>query len=187
MKNLFISAILIILMANLISYLIDSTILNNIISFISISATLLGLYLTYKQSKSAAEISIETQKAVEENKTEIKRLISLSDMSHLVEKIKNAQNYILSTDYQSAVILLKDVKDEMTRAHQDYKEALKKQNTDLAPIIQDLSIDIGSLAARIISIKKGNGEVDTLQPQKIHEHLESARDIIIRIESIIKI
>lgn len=71
-------------------------------------------------------------------------------MSHLVEKIKNTQNYILMMDYHPAVILMKDVKDELTRAYQDYGDSLKEQNIEINSVIKDLSIDIGSLASHLI-------------------------------------
>lgn len=159
----------------------------SIISLIGILATFIGLLYTYLQSKTAAENSDATKKAVEENKAEIKRLISLSDMSHLIEKIKNTQNYILMEDYHSAVILMKDVKDDLTRAYQDYGNSLKVQDIEMNSVIKDLSIDIGSLASHLIKSKKKDNPHFTLEPEKIHEHLESAREVIIKIEKIIKI
>lgn len=138
---------------------------------------------TKATSLSTQKLAEQTKLAVLENKREIQRFLSFSDMGHLIEIIKNTQNDIRNSNYHSAVILMQQIKDNLLRVKNDFSEVLQRHGVNPQNNISDISIDIGSLAQDIM---KKPGVESTIDRNKIHEHLEDIRTIIITVENSIK-
>lgn len=117
-------------------------------------------------------------KAVEDNREEIKNLISVTDAAHLIEVIKNAQSQIRKEDYHPAVILIQTIKDELLR-----HEASVESNEDkscLLSHVRDLNIAITSLAN--LQIANSHGNQVTIDSAMIHNQLENTRETIVKVE-----
>jgi len=175
----------------LIPYLIwpGKTWIGDMISVIGSFASLGGVILALKQIDQAntqinavATVTEATQKAVIENRKEIRDFLSFSDIAHLIETMKNTQHHVLTKDYRSAVVMLQEVKDDMLRANNLFAEYLSLQDIDLPQHIKTINIDIDSLVHHITE-SEDKGRKSTLKPNEIHRNLETAREIIIKIES----
>lgn len=143
-----------------------------------------------KQSATEIEnISRETEKiqlAVKQNREEIKDFLSISDIAHLVESIRNVQAHVRHKAYSSAVILLPMVKDNLLRTDSEFKALIKELKINMPEIIKKLNIDIESLTNYGLFYKEGQDNESTIQPDFIHKHLEMACEAVIKIESSLK-
>jgi len=175
----------------LIPYLIwpEETWIANMIGVIGSIASLGGVILALiqieqanTQIKAVESVAQATQKAVVENRKEIRDFLSFSDIAHLIETMKSTQHHVLTKDYKSAVVMLQEVKDDMLRANNQFAEYLSLQDIDLPQHIKTINIDIDSLVHHITETED-KGRKSTLKPNEIHRNLETAREIIIRIES----
>lgn len=154
-----------------------------ILALMQIDQTKIQLEETKTASLSTQILAEKTNAAVMENKREIQRFLSFSDMGHLIEIIKNTQNDIRNSNYHSAVILMQQIKDNLLRIKNDFSIVLQKHGIDPQNNIGDISIDIGSLAQDIMK----NPEVEsTIDRNEIHKHLEDIRAIVITVENSIK-
>ena len=154
-----------------------------ILALMQIDQAKLQIEETKTTSIKTKELAEQTNTAVLENKREIQRFLSFSDMGHLIEIIKNTQNDIRNRNYHSAVILMQQIKDSLLRVKNDFSEVLQKHSINPQVNISDISIDIGSLARDIMK----NPDIEsTIDRNKIHEHLEDIRTIIITVENSIK-
>lgn len=152
-------------------------------SLAGVCIALIQIDQTNRDVDTVARIAEETQKAVEDNRYEIKRFLSFADMGHLIEIIKNAQTNIRKTDYQAAVILIQEIKDSLLRVEAEFADDLTKMNISAERNISDLSMDLGSLADFIMKDPSSTSSID---PKVIHKHLEEVREIIIKVETSIK-
>lgn len=171
----------------------DYSWISNTMNVIGTFASLAGVVLALVQIKQTnTQIDLvsatteATKKAVLENKDEIKRFLSYSEMGHLVEIIKNTQNYIIRNDYGTAVVLMQGIKDDLLRADIEYKNILDDHKLDITVLIKTLNSDIKSLVDFLMQAKKEKCVSVSLRPDVIHSNLESAREEVIKIESIIK-
>lgn len=167
--------------------------INESIGLFGSIASLAGVFFALYQIKQAniqikkvSQISEATQKAVENNRTEIRKFLSFSNMGHLIEIIKNTQNYVLSQDYKSAVILMQGIKDDMLRVNSELKEMISGNETKMQEMITKINLDIQSLVSHSMQIKEQQNKKMTLKPHVIHQNLEEAREFIIKIESGLK-
>lgn len=154
-----------------------------ILALMQIDQTKIQIEETKAASLSTQKLAQETNKAVLENKKEIQRFLSFSDMGHLIEIIKNTQNDIRNRNYQSAVILMQQIKDSLLRVKNDFANVLKTYSIDPQTHIKDISMDIGSLAKDIMKDNEAESTIDRVQ---MHDHLENIRTIIITVENSIK-
>lgn len=160
--------------------------LGTVVSFAGVVLALVQIQQTNKQIVTVSATAEATQKAVVENRNEIKRFLSFSDMGHLIEIIKNTQNYIRKNDYGTAVLLMQEIKDDMLRADTEFKDLLKEKDIDIIVLVKTINVDIKSLVDDMMQSKNNGERISTLKPHEIHSNLENAREIIIQIESIIK-
>ena len=165
--------------------------MGEIINLVCGIASLCGVFLALIQIQQAkvqissvSEIAEATNKAVLDNKREIREFLSFAEMGHLIEIIKNTQNYIRKKDYSSAVILMQEIKDDLLRADSQFSDLLKLLNIDMTDHIKKISIDIDSLVSNILQVQ--NMKDSTLKPMIIHANLEDAREIVIKIEQNLK-
>lgn len=154
-----------------------------ILALMQIDQTKTQIEETKTASLSTQRLAEKTNKAVLENKKEIQRFLSFSDMGHLIEIIKNTQNDIRNSNYQSAVILMQQIKDSLLRVKNDFASVLQSNSIDTQTHIRDISMDIGSLAKDIM---KDSETPSTIDRDQMHEHLENIRTIIITVENSIK-
>lgn len=189
----------------LVSFILSETVwtkykwIGNAISLVGTFASLAGIVLALKQIQQAdtqiyqakeqidavSKTTEATEKAVLANKDEINRFLSFAEMGHLVESIKNTQNYIRKKDMNSAVILMQQIKDNMLRVNSEYDVLLNDNNINLENHISSINLDIRAIVDDQLKVRKGSNDSSML-PNEIHHNLENTRDEIIRIETIIK-
>lgn len=165
--------------------------MGDVINLVCGIASLCGVFLALiqiqqanDQISSVSEIAEATKKAVLDNKREIRGFLSFAEMGHLIEIIKNTQNYIRKKDYSSAVILMQEIKDDLLRADSQFSELLKMLDIDMSAHIKRINIDINSLVTTVLQTQNMKGT--TLKPMDIHANLEDAREIVIKIEQNLK-
>ena len=169
------------------SWISDSIgLLGSIASLAGVFFALYQIKQANMQIKKVSKISVATQQAVENNRTEIRKFLSFSNMGHLIEIIKNTQNYVRSQDYKLAVILMQDIKDDMLRVNSELKEMLSDRENIMQEMITKINIDIQSLVSHSMQNKQQQNKQSTLKPDVIHKNLEEAREFIIKIESDLK-
>lgn len=160
--------------------------LTEIVELAGILISLTGVVIAIVQVSQVAEITVATNKAVQENRQEIKNYLSFSEMGHLTEKIKNAQNHIRSYDYHPAIILIQTIKDNLIQANSDFSSLIDSLGIDMHDIITNIYIDIRNLVEHNIFVKQQSPRQNELNPAEIHDHLEIAREAIVNIESQLK-
>lgn len=138
------------------------------------------------QIRNTKSVLEETRIAVDRNRDEIRQFLSFSNLGHLIETIKHAQENIRTEEYSSAVIMLQDIKDNLRRVDKEVVQATDNPDFEISKIIKEIGVDISSLTSHIVRIRKSSNYISTIEPTVIHEHLETARDIIISLESAIK-
>ncbi|MDE6702694.1 MAG: hypothetical protein K2K00_03350 [Muribaculaceae bacterium] len=158
--------------------------LSELVELCGILISLAGVVIAIVQVSQVAEITAATNKAVKENRREIKNFLSFSDMAHLTEQIKNAQNYIRTNDYHPAIVLIQTIKDNLIKATPEFNNLIS--SIDIPEIITNISIDIRNLVEHNIYVKQDSPRQNELNPAEIHEHLEIAREAVVKIESQLK-
>ena len=140
-------------------------------------------------AKEIDNISKETEKiqlAVKQNRDEIKDFLSISEIAHLVESIRNAQVHVRQEAYSNAVLLLQMIKDNLLRTYSQFELLILDLGINMPDIIKRLNIDIESMTKYGLSNKTDTDKVSSIRPEYIHKHLESACEAAIRIESSLK-
>ena len=164
----------------------DNQWVKDLIEIVGILISLIGVLIAIYQVNQVAEISEATNQAVKENRQEIKNFLSFSDMGHLAEKIKNAQNYIRKEDFPPSILLIQTIKDDLVIAVTDFESQITSLNIDLREIIKNISIDLRNLVDQNIFLKKDLPPRIELNLSEIHHHLEIARESVIKIETYLK-
>lgn len=157
--------------------------MGSIISLLGIVLAILQIKQANEQIEKVSTIARATEEAVSKNRDEIRQFLSFSDVAHLSEVIKHAQNYILKKDYQSAVIKMQDIKDNLVRLNYEFEKLIDHEKISMTEIIKNLNIDIKSIFAHIELSDKTKSSLATLE---VHTHLEAARETVISIESSLK-
>ena len=160
--------------------------LSELVELCGILISLAGVVIAIVQVSQVAEITVATNQAVQDNRKEIKNYLSFSEMGHLTEQIKNAQNHIRSYDYHPAIILIQTIKDNLIKANSEFNSLIKALGIDIHEIITNISIDIGNLVEHNIYVKQESPRQNELNPAEIHDHLEIAREAVVNIESQLK-
>lgn len=121
--------------------------MGDIINLVCGIASLCGVFLALIQIQQAkvqissvSEIAEATKKAVLDNKRDIREFLSFAEMGHLIEIIKNTQNYIRKKDYSSAVILMQEIKDDLLRADSQFSNLLKILDIDMTAHIKRIKL-----------------------------------------------
>ena len=176
--------------------------LNDLIGLIGVLLSLGGVVMALIQISqadvqirlSAQEIdtiSKDTEKiklAVEQNREEIRDFLSISEIVHLEESIRNAQAYVIQGTYSVAVHLMQTIKDNLIRSQSQFDFLIIQLEINMTDIIKNINIDIDTLTQFGIARKKKgeNGTGTSIHPDYIHRHLEAAREAAIKIESSLK-
>ena len=103
------------------------------------------IQLSAAQIHTVAQTTERIQKAVEENKQEIRDFLSMSEIAHLVESIRYAQLHVRQKAYSNAALLLQMIKDDMIRANYQYSDLIASLNLEVPATITKLNLDIESL------------------------------------------
>ncbi len=101
------------------------------------------------------------------------------------EVIKHAQTTLREENYKATVIMLQNIKDDLKRVESEWGNVKDTVKIDIHDTIKEIGVDISSLSS-FSMIKSDNNQSETLKPLDIHSHLESARDIIVFIETEIR-
>ena len=172
----------------------------NTISLIGVLLSLGGVMMALVQIRQAdiqiqtastdiqtvAETTAKIEKAVEENKQEIRDFLSMSEVAHLVESIRYAQLHVRQKAYSNAALLLQMIKDDMIRANHQYSDVIASLKLDVPATITKLNLDIETLTMNGLYKAKDIEDKHPLRPEIIHKNLEAAREIFIEIETALK-
>lgn len=158
------------------------SVIGSLASLGGVGLALLQINQANRQIQQVATVAKATKEAVDQNRSDIRNFLSFSDIAHLIEAMKNTQHHVLSQDYRAAVILLQDVKDNLLRVNDEFGSFITENGIDLIGYIRTLNIDIASLVNHITEIEP-KGRKTTIQPNAIHQNIEQAREIIIKIET----
>lgn len=157
-----------------------------VMALIQIEQTDIQIKLSAKEIDSISKETERIQIAVKQNRDEIKDFLSISEVAHLVESIRNAQVHVRQEAYSNAVLLLQMIKDNLLRTNSQFDSIILQLEIDMPDIIKKLSIDIESLTKHGILKKAGRDNTSSIRPDTIHKHLELACEAVIKIESTLK-
>lgn len=155
-------------------------IIGSIASFAGVLIAIAQTRQSNKQIQQVATTAEATAEAVRNNRQEIRDLLSIIDIVQLGERIKAAQNLILSKDFTLAYNAIQSTRDDLLRIHEMQKEDLAKAGISIESNISTLKIDMNSLSEFINAKSK---QASTLKPDVIHKHLADIGEIIIKIEA----
>lgn len=183
-------AIIFILFGILSIYFWDNSKLTNLIGIIGSVASFIGVIFARfqilqneKQIALVGDTAIATKKAVLENRQEITRFLSFSEVAHLIEMIKTTQNHIITENYNAAMIMLQQIKDDLVRIINLHNVLSEERQRCFRKCVNDVSTDIDSLASHNLFASKVENYKSTLHPDSIHKNLESTREILVEIET----
>lgn len=162
--------------------------IGSIASLCGVIIALFQIQQSNRQIQNVETVSIAIAQAVAQNREEIRNILMFSDIGHLCERIITAQNHILKNEIQIALLLMKNIKDDMTKLHFHLRDIFLKKESSLETHIQKINSDINTLAKYIIKtdLTLSAQQESPYDSSKIHKNLEEARNAINQIEGIIK-
>lgn len=161
-------------------------------TFLSFAGVILALYQiaqANRQLKNMITITEATEKAVKDNRDEIRTLISYADVAHLCEIIQNVEDHLCLNQIQLVLHQSRHIKTELIRIESQLSEEMDERKNKLNEIILTMGIDIQSMADHLINRKttKKSTENDiSLNLHLIHKNFEKARDEVVKIENELK-
>ena len=156
-------------------------ILGSIASFSGILIAIAQTRQSNRQIEKVATTAEATAQAVRNNRKEIRDFMTITDIAQIGERVKAAQNHIISKEFVLAYNTIQSTRGDLLRIHEMQKEALKESGLSIEKHIADLNIDMRSLSEHINTEHKPNRR-SSLKPDVIHNHLADIEEIIIKIE-----
>lgn len=167
------------------NWIIDAiSLLCGIASLAGVALALIQIQKTDDQIKAISETTEKINKAVDDNREELRDFLSFAELRHLVGLIQTTQTFLRNNDFSSAVFLMQEIKDQMIRAGDQFEELRKKDKIPIPKAIKNLTIDIESLSNHMMKLQRK--ESSTIILEGIHANLEISRGIIIKIENKLK-
>ena len=157
-----------------------------VMALIQIEQTDVQIRQSAQEIDNISKVTEKIQLAVKQNREEIKDFLSISDIAHLIESIRNAQAHVRQKAYSSAVLLLQMIKDNLLRTDSQFGSLIQELEINMPDIIKKLNIDIVSLTKYGLLNKEEQDEESSIRPDHIHKHLEMACEATIKIESSLK-
>jgi hypothetical protein len=152
----------------------------NILSIIGFLLSILGVLIAYFQILSIKEITIETQKQINENIRLNNNFLMLSDLSRKAAMVDEIQGYLKDGKIEMCILRMKDLKIILNSLrNQDYYNSLvsKKEFRD---VFQNFNIDLDNFHKHQINNKnKINKEI-------IIRNLEGLSTLFLGVEAKLK-
>ena len=156
-------------------------ILGSIASFSGILIAIAQTRQSNRQIELVATTAEATAQAVKNSRKEIRDFMTITDIAQIGERIKAAQNHIISKEFVLAYNTIQSTRGDLLRIHEMQKDALRDSGLSIEKHIADLNIDMRSLSEHINTDHKPNRR-SSLKPDVIHNHLADIEEIIIKIE-----
>lgn len=183
-------AAVVVIAAAVVIHLLDSTldwivnligILGSIASFSGVLIAIAQTRQSNRQIEQVATIATATAQAVRNSRKEIRDLMTVTDVAQIGERIKTAQNHIVSKEFIQAYGSIQSTRGDLLRIHEMQKDELAEAGLALEEHISDLNMDMQSLSEHINTVQKPNRR-SSLKPEVIHKHLADIEEVIIKIE-----
>lgn len=155
----------------------------NLLAYVSIIGTLasiVGLVLAYMQIISLKKTSNLINEEVQKTIKRVNNIVSVSDLSKSRKQIGEIQVYLQHSNYQGALIRMKDLKDELVSAK--FIKGLEEIDgtEDYNNVILTTGIDINILNDCIIKSRS------TVNTSLITKNLEKTRELLVEFDNKIK-
>lgn len=158
-------------------------------TLVSLSGLILALYQIAQANlklKNMRSITDATKTAVDENRSEIRNLLSYSDVVRISDKLQIVQEHLSKNQIPLALHITREIKDGVIGLKSRVERNFPESTDSLDKIIRDLGVDIQTLNDHLIDKKRRSSKEEqksTLNCKAICKNMESAREEIIIIEN----
>lgn len=156
-------------------------ILGSIASFSGVLIAIAQTRQSNRQIEKVATTAEATAQAVKNSREEIRDFMTITDIAQIGERIKAAQNHIVSKEFIQAYTTIQSTRGDLLRIHEMQKEDLAEAELGLESHITTLNVDMQSLSEHINTMQKPNRR-SSMKPEVIHTHLADIEEVIIKIE-----
>lgn len=183
-------AAVVVIAAAVVIHLLDSTLdwIVNLLSILGSIASFSGVLIAIAQTRQSnlqieqvATTAEATAQAVKNSREEIRDFMTITDIAQIGERIKAAQNHIVSKEFIQAYTTIQSTRGDLLRIHEMQKEDLAEAELGLESHITTLNVDMQSLSEHINTMQKPNRR-SSMKPEVIHTHLADIEEVIIKIE-----